>query len=104
MEIVYGKEILDDIIANAPQLEIEESIKRKLWEDLDDMVQNIPMNEKLYIEGALNWHIGVCRSGYKNVYGNFSYRTSILDFALLYDLWVANTWFKKRDRTRENAT
>ena len=61
-------------------------------------------------------YIAVTRSRYKNGHGGFDYRTrntkgeSILDFALSYDLWVTNTWFKKRYtklmtfRTRVNAT
>ena len=43
----------------------EESIKWKFCEDLDDMVQYISMNEKLYIGGDLNAHVWVCRSSYE---------------------------------------
>ena len=39
------------------------------------MVQNIPINEKLYIRGDLNEHVRVCCSGYENVYENFGYET-----------------------------
>ena len=40
---------------------IDESVKRKFWKDLDDLVQNIPINEKLYIKGNSNGLVGVCR-------------------------------------------
>lgn len=54
---------LNVISGYAPQVGINESNKR---EDLDDMVQNILMNEKLYIRGGLNVHVG-----YENVHGGF---------------------------------
>ena len=59
----------------APQVRLEESIERKLCQELDDIVQNITMNEKLYIKGTLNGHVGVCISGYENVHGGFRNET-----------------------------
>ena len=60
VKIVCAKEILDIISTYAPQVRIEESIKINFLEDLDDMVQNIPMNEKFYIKGGFRhvevWH------------------------------------------------
>ena len=72
------------------------------------MVQNIPINEKLPYLRWFEWHVGVCRNGYESDPRGLSYGTNvggenILNFALIQFL-VANTWFKKRDRTRENAT
>ena len=77
-KIVYDKEIFNLISAYTPYGSIEESIKSKFWEDLNDMVQNIQMNEKLYIRDDFNGHVGVCRSGYENIHGDFCIKTMII--------------------------
>lgn len=45
--------------AYTEKMEIEKSIEGKFWENLNDMVQNILMNEKLYIVSYLNGHVRV---------------------------------------------
>ena len=53
--------------------------------------------------GDLNGHVRTSRYGFDNVHGGFSFRERnepgnlILDFALSYDLILANTWFRKRE-------
>ena len=48
------------------------------------------------------WHVGTSRYGFDSVHGGFDFGErnepgkSILDFALSYDLILANTWFRKR--------
>jgi hypothetical protein len=49
------------------KVEIELLIRRNFWEDLDYKVLNIPISEKLYIEGDLNGHVGDCCSGKEKV-------------------------------------
>ena len=64
---------------------------------LDEIVQIIPNREKLFIGGDLNGHVGTSRHGFDSVHGGFSFGernkpgNSILDFALSYDLILANT-------------
>lgn len=66
-KFVHGKKILDVISAYAPQVGIEESLKKKFWEDLDEIVQYIPMNENLYIVGDLDEYVGWLRkSSWRN--------------------------------------
>ena len=78
------------------------SSKRQFWENLDEKVQGIPIRKKLFISGALNRHIRTSRYGFDSAHGGFDFEkrnepgNSILDFALLYDLILANTWFRKR--------
>jgi hypothetical protein len=58
--------------------------------------------EMLFIGGDLNGHVGSTRVGFGGVHGVFGYGSrnqeeeGILNFALAYDLIVANTLFRKR--------
>ena len=54
--IRHGKGTFNVLNAYALQVGREESMKRKFWENLDDMVQNITLNEKLHIGGKSNGH------------------------------------------------
>ena len=66
------------------------------------MVSGIPTNENLFIGGDLNGHVGTTNTGFEGVHGGFGLGDrnqegrDILDFAVAYDLLVANTLFKKR--------
>ena len=68
-----------------------------MWEDLDENVQGIPIRENLFIGGDLNGHVGTSRYAFDSVHGGFDFGernepcNSILDFALSYDLILANT-------------
>jgi len=61
--IILVKLVLRDVVLNiisayAPQVGLGESEKRKFWEDLDGMVRAVTTNEKLFIGGDLNGHVG----------------------------------------------
>jgi hypothetical protein len=66
------------------------------------LVSSVPISEKLFIGGELNGHVGSTRVGFDWVHGGFEYGSrnkkgeGILNFALAYDLIIANTLFKKR--------
>ena len=89
------------ISAYAPQVGLNESEKRQFWEDLDGMVRAVPTNEKLFIGGDLNGHVGSTNAGYEVAHGGFGYGSrkgeNILDFGVPYNLVIANTFFRKRD-------
>jgi hypothetical protein len=65
------------------------------------MVKTIPISEKLFI-GDLNGLQGTI-PGFKAVRGIFGYNSSnqegekFLDFAVAFDLLIANTFFRKRE-------
>jgi hypothetical protein len=93
---------LNIISAYGPQVGLSESEKMKFWEDLDVMVRAVPTNEKLFIGGDLNGHVGSTNAGYELAHGGFEYGSrnqerGILDFAVTYNLVIANTFFGKRD-------
>jgi hypothetical protein len=66
------------------------------------LVSSVPLSEKLFIGGDLNEHVGSTRVGFDGVHGGFGYGSrnqkgeGILNFALAYNLIVANTLFRKR--------
>ena len=79
-----------------------ESTKIQFWEDLDSMVSTVSTSEKLFI-GDLNGHVGATNVGLERVHGGFGYGSrsqegeDVLNFALAYDLLIANIAFKKRE-------
>ncbi|KAJ1279057.1 hypothetical protein BS78_04G125900, partial [Paspalum vaginatum] len=103
VKLVIGDLILNVISACAPQVGLDESFKRQFWEDLDGMVRTVPTSEKLFIGGDLNGHVGTTNAGYELVHGGFGYSSrnqegeEIFDFAVAYDLMIANTFFRKRE-------
>ena len=102
VKLILGREIFNVITVYAPQVEFDESSKCQFWEDLDEIVQGILIREKLFIGGDLNGHVGTSRYEFDSVHGGFGFGernapgNSILDFALSYDLILANTLFRKR--------
>jgi hypothetical protein len=66
------------------------------------MIRGVSSSEKLFIEGDLNGHVGTVREGFERVHGGFGYGEQnqegedILNFAIAYDLIVANTFFRKK--------
>ena len=67
------------------------------------MVSTVPISEKLLIGGDLNGHVGATNIGFERVHEGFRYGSrsqvgeDVLNFALTYDLLIANTVFKKRE-------
>jgi Reverse transcriptase (RNA-dependent DNA polymerase) len=62
------------------------------------MVRGVSSSEKLFIGGDLNGHVGTVREVFERVHGGFGYseQEDILNFAITYDLMVANTFFRKK--------
>ena len=103
VKLVVGDMVLNVISAYAPQVGLDESAKRQFWEDLDGLVRAIPSSEKLFIGGDLNGHVGTTSAGFEAVHGGFGYGSrnqegeEVLDFAVAFDLMIANTFFRKRE-------
>lgn len=103
LKMIVGHDTFNIISAYAPQIGAESSLKEKFWEDLEGLVQSIPVTEKIFIGGDLNGHVGKEAGHYAEVHGGFGFGEvnnegqSIIDFALAYNLKIANTCFKKRE-------
>jgi hypothetical protein len=101
VKLLVGDLIFNVISAYVPQIGLNESVKMQFWKELDALVSSVPISEKLFIED-LNGHVGSTRVGFDGVHEGFRYGSrnqegeGILNFALAYDLIVANTFFRKR--------
>jgi hypothetical protein len=104
--IILVKLLVRDLIFNVigvyvSQIGLNESVKMQFWEELDALVSSVPIFEKLFIGRDLNGHVVSTRVGFDRVHGGFGYGSrnqegeGILNFALAYDLIVANTLFRK---------
>jgi hypothetical protein len=102
VKLLVGDLVFNVISAYAPQIGINESIKRQFWEQLDALVSSVPISEKLFIGGDINGHVGSTRVGFDGVHGGFGYGSrnqegeGILNFALAYDLFVTNTLLERK--------
>ena len=102
VKLVLGENIINIISAYAPQVGLDEFTKVQFWEQMDELIQEIPASEKIYIGGDFNGHVGEDRLGYEMVHGGYGIGNrndlgeSILDFAMAYGLVLVNTYFKKR--------
>jgi hypothetical protein len=101
VKLLVGDLVFNVICAYALQISLNENVKMQFWE-LDALVSSVPISEKLFIGGDLNGHVCSTRVGFDGVHGCFKYGSrnqegeGILNFALTYDLIVANTLFRKR--------
>jgi hypothetical protein len=101
VKLLIGDLIFNIISAYASQIGLNESVKMQFWEELDALVSSVPISEKLFIGGDLNGHVGSTRVVFDGVHKGFEYGSRnqegevILNFALAYDLIVANTLFRK---------
>jgi hypothetical protein len=65
----------------------------------------VPSSVKLFIGGDFNGHVGTVRGRFERVNEGFGYgeqnqeREDILNFAIAYDLMIANTFFRKKKIT-----
>jgi hypothetical protein len=102
IKLIFGDLVLNVISAYAPQVGLSDYVKRRFWKDLEDMVRGVPSSEKLFIGSDLNGHVGTVRGGFERVHRGFGYGEQnqegedILNFAIAYDLMVANTFFRKK--------
>ncbi|XP_019248335.1 PREDICTED: craniofacial development protein 2-like [Nicotiana attenuata] len=104
IKLVVGGFTINVISAYAPQVGLDQEVKKQFWEDLDYMVRSIPHTEKLFIGGDFNGHIGASSRGYDDVHGGYSFGVRneggnpLLDFARAFDFIIANSSFSEEGR------
>jgi exonuclease III len=102
IKLIFGDLVLNVISAYASQVGLSDDVKKRLWKDLKDMVKWVPSSVKLFIGGDFNGHVGTVRGRFERVNEGFGYdeqnqeREDILNFAIAYDLMIANTFFRKK--------
>jgi hypothetical protein len=89
IKLIFGDLVLNVISVYAPQVGLSDDVKRRFWEDLEEClaVKNSSLEEILMVmlaqlERGMRGYMGVCED--------------ILNFAIAYDLMVANTFFRKK--------
>jgi len=99
IKLAAWAEVLNVIYAQ--QVGLADDIKKVRWEELEDVVHSVPPNEKRFIGGHFNGHIGEKTDGYDITHGGFGFGketvgVTILDFAIVFDLMIVNFVFKKK--------
>jgi hypothetical protein len=78
--VILVKLLVRDLVFNiinayAPQLGLNEDIKRQFWEQLHALVSSVPISEKLFIGGDLNEHVCSTRVDFNEVHEGFWYES-----------------------------
>nr|ACN78483.1 putative endonuclease/exonuclease/phosphatase [Arachis hypogaea] len=103
IKFVVERGIFHVISTYAPQVGSDEQHKIRFWKDLESLVQDIPSEDKIFLGGDLNGHVGREVYGYESIHGGHGFGAinvngkTILDFSSTFDLLIADTCFKKRD-------
>ncbi|XP_070048848.1 uncharacterized protein [Nicotiana tomentosiformis] len=103
IKLVVGRSTLNVTSIYAPQVGLDEEVKRRFWEELDGVVRGTLPTEKLFIGGDFNGHIGSSSSGYSEVHGGFGCGvrngggTSLVDFTRAFELVIVNSIFPKKE-------
>ena len=90
----------------APQVNRPQEEKDAFLEELEDMVQAVPDNEMICIDGDFNAHIGETCRNYQGVHGQKGYGTvneegeRLLETCEALELYITNTGFKKKYEQR----
>ncbi|PHT42612.1 hypothetical protein CQW23_16637 [Capsicum baccatum] len=103
IKLVIGGSSWNIISAYAPHVGLDNVEKKGFWEDLDEMVRCVPSNEKLFIGGNFNGHIGSFSRGNNDMHEGYGFGVrnvegvALLDFAWAFRLVVVNSNFSKKE-------
>ncbi|XP_047258651.1 uncharacterized protein LOC124890860 [Capsicum annuum] len=104
IKLVIGESSWNIISAYAPHIGLDEDEKKRFWEALDEMVRDVPSNDKAFIGGDFNGHIGSSSRGYDDVHKGCGFGiwndegVALLNFARAFGLVIASCI---REATRE---
>ena len=85
----------------APQVGCLMKEKDKFWADLDEVVQNIPNEEREVIGAVFNGHVGEGNRGNENIMGRYGDKARnaegqmVVDFVTRMEMAVLDTYFKQ---------
>ncbi|KAK3574585.1 hypothetical protein QTP86_010841, partial [Hemibagrus guttatus] len=74
--------------------------KERFWSELDEVIESIPMGERVVIGADFNGHVGEGNTGDEEVMGKFGVKERnlegqmVVDFAKRMDMAVVNTYFQ----------
>ena len=98
MQLLTKQGRLSVISAYMPQVDCTDQEKDLFWEELDEMLQQIPDTQHIIITGDQNGHIGFERWHGSNGYGQLNEEGRvILQCAQMFDLAICNTFSNTKD-------
>ncbi|KAK3562816.1 hypothetical protein QTP86_009973 [Hemibagrus guttatus] len=98
--------MLNVVSGYAPQVGCGLEEKERFWSELDEVMESIPMGERVVIGADFNGHVGDGNRGDEEVMGKFGVKERnlegqmVVDFAKRMDMAVVNTYFQKREAHR----
>ena len=103
LRLVYGDCPINIVSAYAPQTGLPEEVKEEFWVDVERVIKGLAMEERVIVGADLNGHIGTSSEGVERIHGGFDFGRAnaegrrVLDFAVSFDLAIANTFLRKRE-------
>ncbi|KAK3528896.1 hypothetical protein QTP70_012073 [Hemibagrus guttatus] len=98
--------MLNVVSGYAPQVGCELEEKERFWSELDEVMESIPMGERVVIGVDFNGRVGEGNTGDEEMMGKFGVKERnlegqmVVDFAKRMDMAVVNTYFQKREEHR----
>ncbi|XP_065658437.1 craniofacial development protein 2-like [Hydra vulgaris] len=92
------------ISAYAPQVGCDTEEKEEFWRVLNEVVLQVPIEERLILGAYFNGHVGEGNSGDEKVIGRYGVKERntegqmVVDFAKRIKMAVFNTYFKKKEQ------
>ncbi|XP_065654617.1 uncharacterized protein LOC136081244 [Hydra vulgaris] len=92
--------------AHTPQVGCDTEEKEEFWRDLDEVVLQVPIEERIILGADFNGHVGEGNSGNEEVMCKFEVKERntegqmAVDFAKRIKMAVVNTYFKKKGRAQ----
>ncbi|KAK3518697.1 hypothetical protein QTP70_008580 [Hemibagrus guttatus] len=103
-----GVVLEEEFVRNVLEVGCELEEKERFWSELDEVMESIPMVERVVIGMDFNGHVGEGNRGDEEVMGKFGVKERnlegqmVVDFAKRMDMGVVNTYFQKREEHRVN--
>ncbi|KAE8674435.1 Detected protein of unknown function [Hibiscus syriacus] len=103
IKVIIEAEVMNVLSVYAPHVGLGKEDKCCFWDLLDDVLRSIPEDQRVFIGGDFNGHIGSEIDGYDRVHGGFGFSgrneegRTLLEFATAHDMVVTNSFFNKRD-------
>src|SRR5206468_106858 len=110
VRITVGKVIINIVSAYAPHAGRPDLEKEEFYYDMTRLLSGVRGDEKVFIGGDLNGHVGQESDGFEGVHGGNGYGMKntegemVLEFAMFMELVVCNTFFKKDEAKKITYT
>ncbi|KAE8684196.1 myosin-J heavy chain-like isoform X2 [Hibiscus syriacus] len=94
IKVIIEEEVVNVLSVYAPHVGLGEGEKRCFWDQLDDVLRSISEDQRVFIGGDFNGHIGSATDGYDGVHGGFGFGSrneegrTLLEFATAHDMVV----------------